>query len=108
MACNDGVFADIVFEGRVMAEIFLNETGFLGELLFKMSQNVTGSDTLTYVILLMFILIIIVAMRVPIEVAFIFSIPLVLLLMTQNAIFLTLGGIYLMVIVAYIVRLYFT
>lgn len=83
---------------------FINESAITGQVISKLNTYVTGSETLTYVGLLLVLVGILSALKVPIEFQTLFLIPILLVLMAFNSSFMIPGGIVLFIIAVFIVK----
>ena len=73
--------------------MFMNSTGSLAILLQYATLYITGSESLTLIILLLLSILIGLAFRLPIEVILLLEVPIILVLMAFYSEFLAIGGI---------------
>jgi len=79
--------------------MFINETGFIGQIVAYTTYNVTGSLFLTLLGMVMILILIAVMLRIPIEFTAIFIMPVLLVLMAyQSGTFTAIGGVFLIYI----------
>jgi len=76
-----------------MVELFLNETGFVGDILTGLTNNVTGSLFLTLLMIMLFFILMTLLFRFPIEFSLVLLLPLFLGFMAATSDFLALGGV---------------
>jgi len=75
-------------------DIFINETGMIGDLLSQMN-NITGGWFVTLLFIVLVVIAIAFMLRVPLEYTAIFIFPLLLVLMSFTSEFLAVGGVFL-------------
>jgi len=80
--------------------MFINETGFIGQIVADTTANVTGSLFLTLLSIVVILILIAVMLRIPIEFTAIFIMPLLIVLMSSpyGGSFTAIGGVFLIYI----------
>ena len=76
-----------------MVNFFINQTGSLGVLFKYFTLNITGSETLTILSILLILIAIGFLFRLPIEIIMLITLPIVLLFMAYYSGFMAIGGI---------------
>lgn len=85
----------------------INSSGIIGQIIIGMSTNITGSDTLTFLLILAAMVGIMAALRCPIPLMTVFITPFVIILMGYSQTFLIVGGIILLLEAVIIIRYFF-
>jgi hypothetical protein len=75
---------------------FLNETGIIGTILISATNNITGSLFLTLLLLVIIIMVIAALFRLSLEWTAILIMPLLIVLMSYEGLFLPVGGVFLL------------
>lgn len=74
--------------------VFINQTGFMGELFLNFTTYVSGSSFLTLLAIMILLLGLLTMFRVPIEASLILLLPVILVFMAWSAGgFLAVGGV---------------
>lgn len=72
---------------------FINETGTLGVIYMGVTQNITGSEFLTLLGMVLCILLFFMMFRIPIEVSSILVLPLLIILMAYSGEWFAITGV---------------
>lgn len=78
-----------------MVTTLLNETGIIGKGLELATINITGSLFITLLCVIILIFALFFMVRLPLELTAILILPLLILLMSYNIAFVTIGGLFL-------------
>jgi predicted RND superfamily exporter protein len=73
--------------------LFINETGTIGVIYNAVTNNITGSEFLTLLGLILIILLLFLTFRVPIEISAIIILPMLLIFMAFNNSIWAAGGL---------------
>lgn len=75
--------------------VLLNESGLAGEVLFGLSQNVTGSIFLSMLMIVFIIMLLFMLLRVPLEFTAILILPMLIVFMSIDNALLSVLGVFL-------------
>ena len=87
--------------------IFLNQTGIIGQAFNGLTNNVTGSVFLTGLLILIVLMVIAFMFRLPLELTVIFLIPIILVFMAFNTGWVAVGGLIFIYIAVILARNFF-
>lgn len=73
--------------------MFYNETGIMGQAIYLMTVNITGSLFLTLLLMVLFFMACFMMFRLPVELTALFILPLLIILMAYQGEFLAIGGV---------------
>jgi len=90
-----------------MVVLFMNETGFIGNLIIEFSNNLTGSLFLTLLIITIFLILTGLLFRLSLEFTAIIILPLLLVFMATTSEFLAVGGVFLLYLGVIIAKNFF-
>lgn len=74
--------------------VFFNETGIMGTVIIGLTNNVTGSLFLTLLLIVILLLVVAALFRISIEWTAILVMPVLIVLMSYEGLFLPVGGVF--------------
>lgn len=89
------------------ATTFINHTGTIGIIYDSATQNITGSEFLTLLGLIVMIIIFFLMFRIPVELTAIFVLPLLMIFMAYSNNFFAIGGVFLIYLGMLVAKNYF-
>ena len=92
---------------RMNVTAFINDTGTIGIIYNAATTNITGSEFLTLLGLIVLIIIFFTMFRIPMEMTAIFVLPLMLIFMAYSNNFFAIGGVFLIYLGFLVARNYF-
>lgn len=96
MVCFNIIFNNKLGYGKIKKKmVFFNESGFVGTVIIGITNNVTGSIFLTLLLIVLLLLVAAALFRLSIEWTAIIIMPLLLVLMSYEGLFLPVGGVFL-------------
>lgn len=87
--------------------IFINHTGTIGIIYDAVNNNITGSEFITLLGLVMLFIIFFTMFRIPLELTAIFVLPMLLIFMAYSGNFFAIGGVFLIYLGMLVARNYF-
>ena len=84
-----------------------NESGVMWQIVSAMTTNITGSDSLTFISILLLFLGIMSLAKIPFPLQCVFITPFVLVMMTISSTFMLIGGIVLFCLAAILAKVFF-
>jgi len=74
----------------------INETSVIGSVIVAITNNVTGSEFITYFVILLLLYLVGMLFRIPIQVIPALQLPVLIILMSQMSEFMAIGGLTMM------------
>lgn len=86
---------------------FINSTGYIGIILNNTNQYITGSETLTFLLIIIGFIALMSLGRLPLQFQSLFLMPLIIVLMAYNSSFMIIGSIFLFFISLMMAKFWF-
>jgi len=88
--------------------VFIDPNGSIGIITTAITTNITGYSSLTYLFISIVIIAFMLVFRIPIELALIFTLPFLIVMMAFDSFFLAIGGAALILTALVFARLLFS
>ena len=87
--------------------VFINSTGIIGQIIESGSRTLTGSETLTLILILIVFVVFTLMFRLPLIIGMLILTPFIIVLMAFNSALLVFGGIYILILAGILTKMFF-